>query len=538
MNRVINHQEVNWTISGEDSMSSEYISTVEQKSKLSVKKGFKITEVENTSYIEIPLDPLERVIGQKEAVNLARIAAMQHRNLLLVGPPGTGKSMIAQALALHLPHPKEELRVVHNPQYPERPVIEIKKQDEVYREHESTQFAHGELKKPEDVPKEVAEKLGYLCKFCGTYSSYRERQCPRCSKIKVTAQFGTQSSNPFQDLLGGIVEATISQITHGNERITTTRTHNGKDEIVVYERAGEEIRILDQKALEKKREFEKQSPRKVIVPLERSPFVLATGASETELLGDVRHDPYGGHPQLGSQPYERVIAGAIHEAHEGVLFIDELPHLGQLQRYILTAMQEKKFPISGRNPQSAGAIVKVDNVPCDFIFVGACNIQDIPQILSPLRSRIIGNGYEVLMDSYFYDNDINRMYITQFIAQEVAIDNRIPHVTAKGVLAIIKEAIRRAKILDGKDNALTLRLRELGGLIRTAGDIAVINRDPFIDEKHINAAIKIARPIEEQIKERYGTYQQAISHELSSSQKTSSPYYFWTQHKTDIDGYE
>ncbi len=157
---------------------------------------------------------------------------------------------------------------------------------------------------------------------------------------------------------------------------------------MVFERCGEMIRVLDQSALEKRRELEKVSPRKVLVPLDRNPFVLATGSSETELLGDVRHDPYGGHPQLGTQPYERVVPGAIHEAHEGVLFLDELPHLGHMQRFILTAMQEKRFPISGRNPQSAGASVKVDDVPCDFIFVGACNIQDLEQVLSPLRSRI------------------------------------------------------------------------------------------------------------------------------------------------------
>ena len=28
-------------------------------------------------------------------------------------------------------------------------------------------------------------------------------------------------------------------------------------------------------------------------------LVIATGASETELLGDVKHDPYGGHASIG-----------------------------------------------------------------------------------------------------------------------------------------------------------------------------------------------------------------------------------------------
>ncbi len=67
-------------------------------------------------------------------------------------------------------------------------------------------------------------------------------------------------------------------------------------------------------------------------------------------------------------------------------------------------MQERKFPIIGRNPQSAGASVRVDDVPTDFILVAACNIQDLQYILSPLRSRIIGNGYEILMEIAMPDN--------------------------------------------------------------------------------------------------------------------------------------
>jgi len=492
--------------------------------------------METTAQVKIPADPLARVIGQDEAVGLARLAAMQRRHFLLVGPPGTGKSMIAQALALHMPPPDEELRIVHNPENPERPSVEVKKRDEVVKENIVREGAEGDLIDAKEAPVNVAERLGFKCVNCGTYSSPRDRMCPKCSRPKTSPQAG-QAQNPFQDLLGGIFEVTFGQMG-GRDRVTTTRRQFGNEEVVVYERAGEMIRVLDQKALEKRREMEKTSPRKVLVPVNRRPFVLATGASETELLGDVRHDPYGGHPQLGTQPYDRVVAGSIHEAHQGVLFIDELPQLGHLQRFILTAMQEKRFPISGRNPQSAGASVRVDNVPCDFIFVGACNIQDLPHILSPLRSRITGSGYEVLVETAMPDTEENRTKMAQFVAQEIAVDKRIPPATREAVLAIIEESKRRAREGDKKEKSLTLRLRELGGLIRAAGDLAVTERSPVIEADHIKRAIKRSRTIEEQIRERYGSYTAGVGSDISQAQRETSPYHYWNVHPTDdVQGY-
>ena len=90
----------------------------------------------------------------------------------------------------------------------------------------------------------------------------------------------------------------------------------------------------------------------------------------------------------------------------------------------------------------------------------------------------------------------------------------------------------RAKA-DNQGNSLTLRLRELGGLIRAAGDIAVMEDAPYITGDHIRRALRRSRSVEEQIRERYGSYNKGLSKDVSSAQKERSSYYFQTEHLDD-----
>src|SRR5580658_3653938 len=143
-----------------------------------------LREVSTSDEIPIPSDPLDRVIGQEKAVEIARIAAYQRRHLLLVGPPGIGKSMTAQALALHLERPRTEIRIVHNPENPERPSVEAVGREEVYREHEALRTTKGELIAPTEAPASVAERLGYRCPRCNFYSPPSDRYCPSCGNPK------------------------------------------------------------------------------------------------------------------------------------------------------------------------------------------------------------------------------------------------------------------------------------------------------------------------------------------------------------------
>ncbi|NYZ75666.1 AAA family ATPase [Candidatus Micrarchaeota archaeon] len=441
----------------------------------------------STKDVALPKDPLEMVIGQGGAVEAARIASRQRRHLLLVGPPGTGKSMIAQSFSHLIPPPKQEIAVLHNFSNPERPVLDVREFKPCLGSSED-----GVVVPISKIPKYIAEKLGCKCGICGVLST-NPQVCPHCGSDKQMKRV-----SPFEDFVSTNAVKTKDRV------YATRKCPDGKEEIMVYERAdGDKVRVYDQKSLTKVIDSEVRL-RKVVVPLKRETFVQATGASETELLGDVRHDPYGGHPEVGTLPYMRVVPGAVHEAHEGVLFIDEIANLGYLQRYILTAMQEKKFPVTGRNESSTGASVRVDGVPCDFILVAALNMSDLPSLLPPLRSRITGNGYEVLLKTYMEDNEQNQRKMVQFIAQEIVKDGRIPHANSEAIQAIINEARKRAKRIDDAA-ALTLRLRGVSGIIKLAGDIASVEGSEFIEKKHVEVAVKRGKTIEEQMNERYGS---------------------------------
>jgi ATP-dependent Lon protease len=487
----------------------------------------RLRDIDDTFDVPIPKDPLKRIIGQDFAIKVARMAAQQRRNLLLIGPPGIGKSMIAQALSFHLGEPSEEIWIVHNPENPERPFFEIKKLHEIqFRKQQTTKSSEfGRLIHPSKAPFDVAVKLGYGCEHCNNFSIPESRVCPHCNKSKRK-----KSPSRFGDLLS--LSPLSAKTTDGSKVSKAIYLPDGREEILLFEEAGNNIRVFDPEAIELSQAKKGTKPMKVLVPIRRSLFVQATGASATELLGDCLHDPYGGHHKLGTPPYKRVVAGSIHEAHQGVLFIDEISQLGALQRSLLTAMQERKFPIIGRNPQSSGASVRVDNVPSDFVLVAACNLADLPKILPPLRSRIQGDGYEILLKTAMPDNEANRMKLVQFISQEILRDNKIPAMDRKGMYEVIKYARYIADTVDKEEASLTLRLRELAGLIKVAGDLAITNRDERISSKHVKAAVDIAKPLEDQILQRYGSYENALKSERrgfskNDDEKEKLPFNLW-----------
>jgi Lon-like ATP-dependent protease len=402
---------------------------------------------ETTANVEVPARLVDQVIGQDDAVEVAKKAAQQKRHMLLIGEPGTGKSMLARSMVDFLPREQlQDILAYPNAEDPNEPKIRVV---------------------PAGKGKEIvaAQKLEAATK--------KEQRTlvffAIAALIMVISIWIAIVQHDYTAILFGIFIVVVIYVII---RLSQGRSEGGPGV----------AKLLVSHGID-----------------ERPPFIDATGAHAGALLGDVKHDPFqsGG---LETPPHERVEIGAIHKANGGVLFVDEINLLKiESQHSLLTALQERKFPIVGQSERSAGAMVKTEPVPADFVLVAAGNIDSVQAMHPALRSRIRGYGYELYVKTTMPDTPENRQKLVRFVAQEVVKDKKIPHFDMGAVTEIIREAQRRA----GRSGELTLRLRELGGLVRVAGDMANAEGARITTAEHVVRAKRSSRSLEQQIADRY-----------------------------------
>jgi Lon-like ATP-dependent protease len=412
-----------------------------------IEKWIQDIKFKTTEEIKVPERLLDQVIGQDQCVAIVKKAAEQKRHVMLIGDPGTGKSMVARAMTEFLPKGElEDIIVYPNNEDTNTPTIRVvpagKAQEIVKTQRE-------EAKRKVEQQNSMILGIVFL--------------------IVMLSLIGAFITNHFEYAILGVIAAVMIYLIVARGGLSQRRELNMIPKILV-------------------------SHEKNDLP----PFIDATAAHSGALLGDVRHDPFQS-AGLETPPHQLVEAGAIHRAHKGVLYIDEINTLSlPSQQHLLTAIQEKKFQITGQSERSFGAMVKTEPAPCDFILVSAGNLDALNGMHPALRSRIRGYGYECYLKSVMDDTNENREKLIRFVAQEIKKDAKIAHFDKEAVAEIIHEAQRRA----GRKGKLSLRLRELGGLIRVAGDIAYEKGDKLVTQHHVIEAKRIARSLEQQVADR------------------------------------
>jgi len=410
-------------------------------------------EISSTEEVPIPNNLVDQVIGQEAASIVVRKASEQRRHMIMVGEPGTGKSMLARSMTEFLP--KEQMEDVL-----------------VYRNADD-----------ENEPRIRTVPAGRGSRLISERRAHVRQQRERTNRTLLFIALVIGAAL----LLATISSGEILTFIFGSFLLIF-----GYFFLRTRLNAGDESNIP-----------------KLLIKHDRGdepPFIDATGNLAGALLGDVRHDPFQSGADLATPAHERVEPGAVHRANKGVLYIDEIRMLRmEEQQALLVAMQERQLAISGRSERSSGALTRSEPVPTDFILVAAGNLDSIQNMHPALRSRIRGYGYEVYVNTDMKDTERNRRRLITFIAQEVRNEiskssgKSIPHYNKEAIALVLKEAQRRS----GRRGKLSLRLRELGGLVRIAGDLAAEDQAPLVESKHVVRARTIAKPLEQQVADRY-----------------------------------
>ena len=208
---------------------------------------------ETTADVPLPKRLVDQVIGQDAASIVVRKAAEQRRHVILMGDPGTGKSMLARSMTEFLPKEQmEDILVYRNPEDENEPkvrTVPAGRGDRIIKERKA-------------AIRQQRERTNKTLLFIAIF-------------VGAALVFATISTGDILTLLfGGFILAFGYFFLRS--RLTAADENNIPKLLVKHER-GDDV-----------------------------PFVDATGALAGALLGDVRHDPFQSGADLATPAHERV----------------------------------------------------------------------------------------------------------------------------------------------------------------------------------------------------------------------------------------
>ncbi|MBL0712144.1 MAG: ATP-binding protein [Desulfosarcina sp.] len=460
---------------------------------------------EDTSSIIIPDDPIDRVVFQDRAKKAIRKIAHKRGHILMVGRPGTGKSMLAgmlqevldQSLGDYI-RPQEAILA-----YPGRD------RNHIRIAYEAPQQAD-RLIDALRLKIEATVDAGKRFSLSAQIKSVRRMKHVLMAATIVLVAAGFF----FPPLLVGAGITGIGSIF----LFLQENNHRAQEQI---QRHNAPAATANLKHLYDMLPTVLYDPRQ-----HRNLMARIAEPNARNMKGGFRHDPYQS-GNLQTPPHQRVYLGA--HATAPIIYIDELRTLIRIgyMPELLEIMQEKQYLLEGGQGTGSGAADRSENyLRAENIIVACCNHDTIEYLRTEgdgaFLSRIEDKGEIVHMESSVAESPVSIQQVVQYVKQEVTriedefqsawgevianegmdsvrqrceqiFGRRLPSdfqlVTRdfrrEAVMEIIKELRSRAS--DGK---LTTILRPINGIIKAAVFEAIFSNARKVAPQHVRIALQ------------------------------------------------
>ncbi len=458
----------------------------------------------DTSQIEVPEDPIERVIFQDKGKSAIRNIAQNKGHILMVGRPGTGKSLLANMFNI---------------------VIE-KSMGDYIRPTESIIAYPGKDKNHIRVAYEKPEKIDDLVT---NLNMEIENAKNSVDEFSLSDQISS-----VRKVRNGLLWATVISVVAGVffKPLLFITGLTGIGAIFMY------LQENNHKVQEKVQRDSQAGNRNAVKHLsDMVPEILYDPRKDIDIMsrisepdarnmkGGFRHDPYQS-GNLHTPTHKRAYVGA--HAKSPIIYIDELKTLVKVgyMSDLLEIMQNKEYVLEGGRNTGSGAADRAENsLRADNIIIACCNHDTLSYLQDEgdgaFLSRIEDKGEIIQMESAVPETPENIRAVAQYIKQEIislgkdfkktwgevlekegyqGVRKRSEEIFGKklpddyklmerefsrdAVSEIIKELRCRSS-----DRKLSSILRPINGIIKTAELEAILENSQKVEPAHVRRAL-------------------------------------------------
>lgn len=491
----------------------------------------RLSFIEDTSAIEVPQDPVERVVFQDRAKSAIRKIAQNRGHILMVGKPGTGKSMLANmfkdvvdvslgdyvrpkdAIVAYPGKDPNHIRIAY-----ENPDVIETRIDHLRAEIESARNSMD--------PFSLDEQIGSVRRV--------KKMLLWATGLSVAAGLFFPAAFIFTGLAG--IGAIFMFMQENNHRVQEKIQRETGD--------GAKLKV---------KHLTDRVPEILYDP--RKNRELMTRVSEPDAVsmrGGFRHDPYQS-GNLQTPTHKRAYLGAL--AKSPIVYVDELKTLirSGYMPSMLETMQNRAYLLEGgKNTGSGAADRSEDPVKAENIIIACCNHDTLQSLQQEgdgaFLSRIEDKGEIIQMESAVPETEENIHQAAQYIQQEIlafgeviketwgdvlereghaGVRKRSAKIFGKelpenyqleerpfsrdAVMEIIKEM--RCRSSEGKLSSL---LRPINGIIKTAELEAILENAGRVEPGHVRQALAERLSIEGALTREMIENKKALKNYISS----------------------